>query len=614
MRYFVCLLDRDGRGISARARRAYEALPQARGLEFAWQNFGHTAVLTAWNDSWGDPLIAKERHWIAVGVVRLDNREDAECWAGAVGTQLTDLELVLRLVARTGTKHIQDILGDFAFVIRDGTTRTTVAAVDALGVKKLFYAERHGLVAFASRAEALALEERYETQYLAELIANCVPSAGLTVYAGVGKVPAGTIAALGHGELTLRTYWAPDWCESEPFRPQLEREAPATLRHLLCESVRRRVSHNGGTWAHLSGGLDSSSIVSVTQWLAEHGVISHGLAGTVTHVDWQGTDADEREYAGAVAARWGVRNEAIVDPPIWLDEDAPPNLDQPRDSIAFYPRDRKLCSIVRSAGGHVLLAGFGSDELFTGTTLFFADWVAQGRLCAVVREMTRWAAMGRVSFWRLAYANAFRPLLPGFRAPKSFAQGRLLPWVAPAAARRYGLGSRVSARAVNAGRLGHKHRHALVGNVNVIATTLDAAATGDSLDVRYPFLSRPLVEFALRLPSELSARPQARKWVLREAMRGILPEVVRTRIGKGGSTDLIVRSLTAQRSLLEPLVRDPILADLGIIDAEKLRTAFETAPLEVRADYDLCVDVHNTLTTEAWLRIRSGRWPQGAPS
>jgi len=94
-------------------------------------------------------------------------------------------------------------------------------------------------------------------------------------------------------------------------------------------------------------------------------------------------------------------------------------------------------------------------------------------------------------------------------------------------------------------------------------------------------------------------------------MRGILPEAVRTRVGKGGSTDVLTRSLLTQRALLEPLVREPILAELGIIDEVQFRTAFETAPLKGVEDDELCSDVQTTLMVEAWLRIRSGRWPQG---
>jgi asparagine synthetase B (glutamine-hydrolysing) len=136
----------------------------------------------------------------------------------------------------------------------------------------------------------------------------------------------------------------------------------------------------------------------------------------------------------------------------------------------------------------------------------------------------------------------------------------------------------------------------------------------DALDVRHPFLYRPLVEFALRLPPALCIRPHQHKWVLREAMRDILPEVVRTRIGKGSPIDVGVWSFSALRSALEPLVRESILADLGIVDAVKLRRALDETPREAYSITQQHISVFATLAVEAWLQARSGRWPrEGLP-
>jgi asparagine synthase (glutamine-hydrolysing) len=613
VRYVLCLLDPADRGLPKELRRQYDALPQKRGLEFAWRNFDHTAVLTAWDDPWGDSLVATQGEWIAVGVARLDNRAELVRWIGhdrSAAAELTDLALVLKVVATTGTKRIRDILGDFAFVAWDPVRRQAIAAADAAGVKKLFYTLEQGRVAFATRAEVLALEDRYEEQNLAELIALCPFTPGLTAFRGVRCLPAGRTARLEQGKLREYTYWSPDEFDQVPFTPALEREGPDQLRELLSQSVRQRLTANGETWAQLSGGLDSSSIVSMAQWLREQGVLQHGVAGTVTFVDWQDTDADEREFASAVTSRWGLPNAAIVDPPLWMDDEPPPHLDQPSESLIFHPRERRLCNHIARAGGRVLLAGFGSDELFTGTAIFFADWVARGRIWKALTEIARWSALGRGSFWELAWGNAVVPLIPrGLRGAKSTDQGRLLPWIADEADRRFALRHRTFAVSGTNGGFGCQYRREMLTRLRGVGTGLQPGSIGDRLDVRYPFLARPIVEFALRLPPELCARPHARKWVLREAMRGVLPEVIRMRVGKGGVTDLVVRSLTAQSDLLRPLIAEPILAELGIVDPEALRTAFAGAPTGLEDTRNLSPDVQQTLAVEAWLRIRSGRWP-----
>jgi asparagine synthase (glutamine-hydrolysing) len=613
MRLFTCLLATDGQGIPDTVRRFYERLPRSRGLASQWHSIGQASVLIVGDDREGPPLVATHGSYFAAGMVRLDNRAELAKWSKADSTLLNDLDLVLHTVALHGTRYVPQFLGDFAFVVWHAPTRTAVAAVDAFSLKKLYYVERNGWVAFASRAEALADDDCYEPQYLAELVAMCSPSSTLSVYLGVHPVPAASIAVVKHGRLSLAQYWAADDFETEMRWATAEREAAGLCRDLLAESVQLRLGGSGETWSQLSGGLDSSAVVGITQWLLEDGAIPHGLAGTVTYADRVASEADEREYSNLVIDRWRVRNETILNPPFWHDPRAtPPRTDQPGFTLPFYPREQELCAIVRGAGGRVLLTGIGGDELFTGAMLFFADWLAQGRVWPAIREMARRAAIGRVSFWELAYRNAMLPILPPVVRNVLLAdRAPLPPWVRHTAARSYRLGGRGIMASEYAGRIGHKYHDAIARNVTAIGSDFEYGTLGEVLDVRHPFLYRPLVEFALRLPPELCVRPHARKWVLREAMRGILPEVVRARVGKGGPAELYAWSLTAQRPLLEELVREPILADLGVVDGGKLREAFDEMPHQPRRGDQLHATLHMTLVIEAWLQMRVGRWPRG---
>jgi asparagine synthase (glutamine-hydrolysing) len=611
MKFFTCLLDPQGRGLSDTVRQRYESPGSSRGIPFRWHCFDQVLVLTGSDEPGGDPLVVHVGHHVAVGTVRLDNRADLERWSGLDGEELCDLTLVLHTVARHGTRHIPDILGDFAFLVWNAATRTAVLACDPFGVKKLYYSESNGRFAFASRGEALALEARYDVQFLAERVAACAPSRGLSVYAGVKSVPAATVAVLEHGKLIMRQYWSVQNFMPEPNAAMSEYEASEVCRSLLAESVRLRVRDRADAWAQLSGGIDSSSVVSVAQWLYRSGVVGHGLAGTVTFVDSHGTGADEREYSDAVIDRWRVGNETIIDPPLWQDDEfAPPYTDEPNAFLPVHPRDHRLCGIVRGSGGRVLLTGVGGDELFTGNMFFFADWLVRGRVWPALREMARRAAIGRVSFWELAYRNALLPLLPRpLQVRLVRDDGQMPPWVAQANVRRYELHLRAAAPLSYAGRIGHKYHDAVAMGPKGFASGLSLGLIDDTLDVRHPFLYRPLVEFALQLPPEFCTRPHARKWILRQAMRGILPEVVRNRIGKGVTVGRAAWSMTTQRHLLEPLVKDPILAELGIIDGSKLRAVFAALQCERANREKLSAVLQYTLAIEAWLQMRSGRWP-----
>jgi asparagine synthase (glutamine-hydrolysing) len=151
----------------------------------------------------------------------------------------------------------------------------------------------------------------------------------------------------------------------------------------------------------------------------------------------------------------------------------------------------------------------------------------------------------------------------------------------------------------------------VVQSLATVNRTIGYVVLEDRLDVRHPFLYRPLVEFALSLPPEMLVRPYARKWLLREAMRGIVPEVVRTRIGKGSASERYAWSLSAQRQLLEPLVRESMLADLGVVSRADLRAAFDDAPYQPGRKGDPHTALEGVLAIEAWLQMRAGRWPRG---
>lgn len=617
MKIFTCVLDPEDRGITESALRPYESVPRKRGLQFRWQIGDRIAVLAGWDDTYGDPSIEQGApgDWIAIGAVRLDNRQLLESWVACDGEEVSDLELVRRAVARFGSRCVPAFLGDFAFVVWNGRERRAVAACDAFAVRRLYYAQRDGLVAFSSRAETLATRDEYDVCHLAELVAQYRRSSTATVYAGVQAVPRASVAELRPGgALAVRQYWHASDQVIEPAWADAEQDATEKCRQLLIESVRLRMGRSGETWAQLSGGMDSSSVVSCAQWLAERGVCSDGLSGTVTFVDRDGTGADERYYSNSVVDRWKVPNTVIGNAVGRDDSDVdPPHVDQPGPSLVVYRRDQQLCAVVRRAGGRVLLTGSGGDQVFSGTMLFFADWIVHGHLSAAIREMARRAAIGRVSFWKLAYRNALLPLFPRVvhsRLVHDQDQVPPIPWLDISTKKRLGLDRRpaVTARAYG-GRLGQKYHYAVVSLADTLLDHYQGGVIADVLDVRHPLLYRPLVEFALRLPHQLRVRPHSHRWILRQAMDGILPETVRMRVGKSGTSDFHSWLLTAERRHFAALIKSPILADLGVIDPGRLGIAFRNVIERAHGGAALCGPLLNTLAIEMWLRTRSGRWP-----
>ncbi|HEU4882306.1 MAG TPA: asparagine synthase-related protein, partial [Longimicrobium sp.] len=314
------------------------------------------------------PLMARHGPLLGIGDVRLDNRAEVARQARAVmevGDSVPDLALVLGAYAARGEACIPELLGDFNVVIWDARTGEMRAARDAFGVRTLFHARRPGATVVGSRALALASGDAYDEEWAAGYLAGGYGSDGSTPFAGCRSVAAGSWMTVRGGVAREHRYWSPGPHLPRPGARVDEGEAVARFGALFADAVRTRVDGGGTTWAQLSGGLDSSSIVCAASAMHGRGELP-ALGGTVTVVDRMG-DADETRYSDPVAARWGLRNEKVHDPWMWQDDGLPPPLeDQPSPLYPYWARGRALCGIVRRAGGRVILCGGAGDDYLTG--------------------------------------------------------------------------------------------------------------------------------------------------------------------------------------------------------------------------------------------------------
>ena len=604
MKFFACFVHSRGESVPPAVVADIERFCVVRGIRVAQIECGAVSVLWSRDDA-GDVDVATSGSLLAVGSMRLENRDALANRYGVAGERVSDVALALRHYRRFGERAIRDLLGDFALVIADTRSGTVLAARDAFGIRTLYTARRDDVLIVATRAEALARGDAYDTDYLIEFAAGVESGAGRTPYAGVQCVPPACMAVMRDGSIDVRTYWSAAEFLARPVGD--ERAAVDEFRSLLVEAVRQCLTGDAGTWSELSGGLDSSSIVSIAQTLERRGVVATGLGGTLTYVDSVGAGSDERIYSNSVIETYGVRNKLMVDyVPLQPTDRHAPTSDLPSARCLLAARDVATCSLLDAAGARVLLSGVGSDHYLVGSMFFFADWIARGQWRRALGEMLRWAALGRVSFWKLAYLNAVLPLVPkAFR--QRTARGVKVPlWIPAAARKRLRLTERSVVAQSYAGRRGAQYAHELAFSTSAIADAIDHGIVADTVDVRYPFCHRPLVEFALALPAEVSRRANARKWILREAMRGCLPEIVRGRRWKGAFDGRIAWSLVHERDRFDALLEHSVLAELGCVEIAPLRAAMGTATT-VDGEIERG-QVLNALALELWLRMRTGSW------
>ena len=602
MNNFFCALRIDGRPISKTELFGQIArLP--RGLEWQSTQSGPFFALTPNQRHALRPQIARGRGYVGAGDVRLDNRAELLASCRIDGEGKSDLEVLCDAIDRKGADIIPRVLGDFCLVYWDARAQKIMAARDAFGVKPLYYRREGDYLLIGSRMAALVGDETLDHDYIADLLVGLPSASPRTVWKGTLALEPGALL-VQRGSVTAQSrYW--DAAAFEPASRCSEADATAEFRRLFFEAVDCRTRTDDPVWAQLSGGLDSSAVVAA----AERS--SGKLAGTVTVVDSLG-DGDETTYSAAVLAKFSLRNETVRDYWPWRNEHGgvPPRTDEPTPLFPFYARDQRLVDIVRHNGARVLLSGLGSDHYLSSNLHYMADLVAAGSVRNALREALGWAIATRRSFWSTAHHNAVLPLLrqTGLRRRPA----RLPRFISRTFAGAHAVQQRIADAHTPFARLGKLHITQTAGELRGLTNWMQRGPFEDQLEMRYPFLHRPLVEFALSLPISLKVRPGTHKWILREAMRGVVPEKIRTRTTKGGMDARIFWTLQHEASLVRTLLTDPILGQMGCINVDELNKMVEVAR---QGEYRHTVHLFSVLSLETWLRTRFDMWsPQAAQS
>lgn len=599
MNPFLVVVDLDG------ASLGMDALTS--GLPALCQSDGRVEVL--WNGSWAGawvpsrhfarPTFIHQHGIFAIGNVRLSGRKNRRA---DLDPAADDLAFVVAEYRRLGPLAVRGLTGDFAFVLWDSRRSQLLAARDALGVKSLYWQRKGGRLYLASHLDCFE-PSGYDRDFVGQFLVGLPSATTRTVHSDVSRLAAGTVLTTDRDRVATRAYWSPS--EFVSANRSIEPTAAAEeFRRLFAEAVAAQLDDGIPAWSQLSGGLDSSSVVAMATHLARAGR-TLPLGGTVTVVDSL-SEGDETRYSNALLTAYPHPNTQLRDYGAWqADEVGPPPFAEPRIFLPFFARDRAMCQAVIAGGCRVLLSGYGSDNYLSGPHSYLADLVISGRWGEAFRRLTDLAVVGRRSFYAMGFENVVTPLAPRWLARRwQNPASRPAPWLDPRFAREFGLVDRVAALdrpALGRGVYGDW----LVGEMGTIDLSLERGVFDEGLEVRYPFLHRPLVEFALSLPVSLKVRPGRQKWVLREAMTDLLPPAIRDRRGKGGIDGRIVWSLSKERALLERLVADSRLAEMGCVDRGRLANGLAAAQA---GNVWGVSPLFFTLALETWLAVRDGRW------
>jgi asparagine synthase (glutamine-hydrolysing) len=454
-----------------------------------------------------------------------------------------DTETIVHAYEEWGDDCVHRFRGMFAFAIWDAPKRRLLLVRDRLGVKPLYWAQAGGRLLFASEIKAILesglITPQANEDAIPEVLATRYTSGTDTLFRGIFKLLPGHRLSFADGTVRVEKYWDLPLDGPDPELEALGDEALIyRFGELLRESVRLRLMADVPLGMFLSGGIDSSAVAALMARQVDRPIETFSVAFT-------DREFSELEYARQVARAVGANSHEVV---IGDSEffEALPRLVWHEDEPIAHPSSVPLHFVSALAQQHVkvVLTGEGSDELLAGYGKYpraLFNWRAGGVYERVIPSAVRAAVRSQVvprlpgtigRYARRSFlAMPRRPdamFLDNFAGVPLRVQRELLGH--PAAGDPYADSleyfTRVNGASSVLGRL-------LYTDVKTYLVELlmkqDQMSMSASIESRVPFLDHKLVEFAARLPDRLKLRGFTTKRILRESIRGLLPDSILTR-------------------------------------------------------------------------------------
>ena len=570
------------------------------------------------------PLANRSGDVVITADARIDNRDELIAALGLSEWphgEITDSGLILCAYEQWGEASPKRLLGDFAFAIWDGRSQTLFCTRDHFGVKPFYYHQSAQVFVFASEIKGLLCIREVPRQLnqvrVADHLAGIFEDQASTFYRDVLRLPAGHSMTVCRGEARVESYWSLD--PSREIRLRSDDEYADAFRERFTEAVRCRLRSAFPVGGLLSGGLDSSSIVGTARRVLGEGRARRLHTFSAIFPGLPETDLrkiDERPFMEAVLAMGGLTPHYVhadrLSPLTDLDR-----VLRHEDEAFLAPNlymHWALYGAAHQQGVRALLDGIDGDTTVSHGLEYLSELARAGKVRKLGREVMALSRRHNSSPRRILWQFGLRPLVPEsmrhvWRTVRRRTQH---PWTVNAAI-----------NPVFAGRVGLAERaHALRGNGHASARTAreghwrgltsplfpyaleiaDKAAAAFSLEPRYPFFDRRLMEFCLALPPEQKLNQGWTRVVMRRAMANILPDEVRWRVGKANlSPNFTRRLLDYDRALLDDVImNDPKVIE-DYVDVSALRDVYHRYASQPMSEGD-GLTVYGAVTLALWLR------------
>ncbi|MBI1952867.1 MAG: lasso peptide isopeptide bond-forming cyclase [Candidatus Omnitrophica bacterium] len=571
------------------------------------------------------PLVHRAGDLAITADARIDNREEIlSCLGNNRGSPsgITDSELILLAYEEWAEGCIERLLGDFAFAIWNRKKKELFCARDHFGIKPFYYFYRSGrLFAFASEIKALfgspEVPRRLNEVRVGDYLVFVLEDKAITFYKEIFRLPPAHAMVVAPQGIRLWRYWALD--PSRELHLRSDEEYALRFRELFTQAVRCRSRSSFPVGCTLSGGLDSSSVVCVARKLLARP--SKPLP-TFSIVFPKNPECDESRFQQAVIAGDGIR-------PHFISADGLSPLGE-LDKIFFHQDEPFLApnlflpwnwtKAAHQAGVRILLDGNDGDTVVSHGRGYLSELLHQGRWLTLLREARALSGgFHRSSATRILWRLALNPAIPPqIRRAWRWLHGRR-DWfvieravVHPQFAQRIALKERVetllATRRYPPRTEREGHWMALTGGMIPYALELmDKIAAAFGLEARHPFFDRRVAEFCLSLPGEQKLKRGLTRRILRNALADLLPQEVRSRIGKSNlGTNFTKSFLSCDQKLIEQaIVQGP--RKIGpYVRPDILRRELKTYRTQGVANDGL--GVWSSVTLDLWL-LKTGLVP-----
>ena len=482
-----------------------------------------------------------------------------------------DTETILHLYEEQREHCVDYLRGMFAFAIWDQRRKELFVARDRLGVKPLYYVHTDdGSLYFGSEIKTLleagAIKPEINYRAMLDYLANHAPSGEETLFRGVKRLLPGHHMLWCDGELTVRRYWDVSFVRHQD-EGRSDKDYIAEWRELFRTSVRLRLMADVPLGMFLSGGIDSSAIAAVMSGMVTEPIKTFSVA-------FKEREANELEYARLVARQFKTNHhEVVVSPEEFFT--ALPKLVWHEDEPLAHPSSVALYFVSLLASQHVkvVLTGEGSDELLAGyaryrkTILNLALGVRYQNVTPMgFRNLVRKQIEGMPGAkLRQKLLRSFLAVAPDIESIyfdnfAVFPRSMQLELLTAEMKEKVGTndpytGLREVLKETDATSFLDRLLYADIKTyLHELLMKQDQMSMATSVESRVPFLDHKLVEFTSGLPQRLKLRGWTTKRVLRESMRGLLPEAVLSRPKMGFPVPIGTWFRGAYRSVIDEYV------------------------------------------------------------